>query len=712
MKKLIAIVFFLNLFGIIVFSQAHQTSKNILTLEQAVSGQYQQFYPEHITGFEWIKHTPRYAYLQDYRTLMVGEVGKNPEKVTDVREVNNVLGTELRHLVGLQWRNEMTFVLNQGNIVVVFHVGEKEGRVVELPREAKNITFDPTLTKVAYTIENNLFYSLTDGYEPHQVTNFEDKNIVSGQSVSRSEMGIKNGIFWSPSGEKLAFYKKDESKVHDYPLLDINPTPGELKSIKYPMAGQESERVELGIYNLPNESTEYIQPKNGEDYYLTNVAWTPDDQFILLAEVARSQKHIWLQKYKNNGDFVKTLFEETASTWVEPEKPAYFPSKNNNDFVWVSERDGFDNLYYYSIEGKLISQLTKNKFVLKEVVAHHHGEIFFTATGENPLNTLLYKVNIKGKQVLLTKEEGTHNVQVNCTGEYVFDQYSSSKIPNRAVLRNGKNGKVIEEMLNADNPLENYQIPKAEIKILKNKEGTELYSRMYKPTGFDASQKYPVLIYVYGGPHAQLITNSWLDGSSLWMHWMAEQGYIVFTLDNRGSANRGVDFEHVIHRNLGVAEFEDQMTGVNYLKSLPYVDADRIAVHGWSYGGFMTITMMLDSPDDIKVGVAGGPVTDWKYYEVMYGERYMDTPEENTEGYEKTSLLNKAENLEGNLLMIHGSVDPIVVPQHALSLIKVFVENGIQTDFFMYPMHEHNVRGKDRVHLMRKVLEYVLEKNK
>jgi dipeptidyl-peptidase-4 len=260
--------------------------------------------------------------------------------------------------------------------------------------------------------------------------------------------------------------------------------------------------------------------------------------------------------------------------------------------------------------------------------------------------------------------------------------------------------------------LSEYKVGTAEIRHLTAKDGAKLYTRLIKPSDFDPAKKYPVLVYVYGGPHAQMITNSWLAGANLWMYWMAEQGYLVYTVDNRGSAERGFAFESQIHRQLGTVEMEDQLTGVEYLKSLPYVDANRLAVHGWSFGGFMTTSLMLRNAGVFNVGVAGGPVTDWKYYEIMYGERYMDRPEQNTKGYEQASCLTHAGNLKGDLLLIHGTVDDVVVLQHNYALVKKFVDLGIQMDFFPYPMHKHNVTGKDRVHLIEKILTYVIDHNK
>lgn len=700
---------FIPLVFLFLFTVSLQAQEKI-TIDQAVMGQYGQFYPEHVVSFQWIKGSEKYSTLRNYLTLMIGEVGGEEKEVLNIAELNKTLGVQFNYFSGMKWKDDHTFLLTHKNVIVVYDIDAATGSHIELPENAENITIAPDCEHVAFTQDNNLFYSPVARLEVRAVTENEDKNIVSGQTIAREEFGIAQGIFWSPSGKRIMFYQKNETYVHDFPLLDIDNYPGTLKSIKYPMAGQASEQPKVGIYSLKENKSHYIETKHGIENYLTNVSWTPDEQFVILAEVARSQDHIWVQKFNVDGTLAQTLFEETSKTWVEPERPAYFPSKKSNNFVWISERDGYDNLYYYSIDGKLIKQLTTNKFPLKDVVTTQNEEVFFTATGECPLNTLLYKVNTKGKQRLLTKEEGTHSVSISNSGKTIFDQYSAHSVPNRAVIRDAK-GKIKQEMVKANNPLKSFDLPEAEIKTIQSRDGVDLYTRIIKPKDFDSTKKYPVLIYVYGGPHAQMITNSWLDGASLWMYWMANQGYVVYTLDNRGSGNRGAAFEHVIHRKLGVIANQDQMDGVNYLSGLNYIDTNRIAVHGWSFGGFMTITMMMEDSDVFKVGVAGGPVTDWKFYEVMYGERYMDQPDENPEGYAKSSLLNKAGNLKGDLLMIYGSVDPVVVPQHSLSLIQKFVSLGIQTDMFVYPMHEHNVRGKDRVHLMRKVLDYILEKN-
>ncbi|TNE52993.1 MAG: S9 family peptidase [Bacteroidetes bacterium] len=699
---------------LIGFTAISFAQKKELTLAQSVSGQYREFAPERMDFFQWIPDSDDYSYLKGYVILRKGNAKSGEESdLLNIGELNQALGSKLNWFSGFQWKDKNTFIVSGGGKYYAYNVTEKKGReILELEKEAENTDFQMNIEAVAYTVENNLYVRFSDDKKV-DITQNNNREIVSGQTYARSEFGITKGIFWSPNGNFLAFAQKDEREVHDYPLLNINETPGELNSIKYPMAGQKSEKAKIGVYDFKRGYTAFIEPRSGADSYLTNVTWTPDEKHLIIAEVNRDQNHMWLNLYQaESGNFIKTLFEEKNDRWVEPEHPAFFPNESSSNFVWISERDGFNNLYYYDIEGKLISQLTNNKFVVKDILgARKKGtEIIFSATGENPLNTVYYSVDLKGQQRLLTPEEGTHSIEITKDGKWIFDAFSNHDIAYKAVLIDAK-GKVKRIMKESKSALEDYQIGHAEIGHIKGKDRTQLYTRLIKPSNFDPNKKYPVLVYVYGGPHAQLITNSWLDGASLWMYWMAEQGYLVFTLDNRGSAERGFSFESGIHRQLGTLEIEDQMSGVDYLKSLPYVDANRLAVHGWSFGGFMTTSLMLRTPDVFQVGVAGGPVTDWKYYEIMYGERYMDRPEQNEDGYKQASLFTHAKNLKGDLLLIHGTVDDVVVMQHNLALVKKFIELGIQMDFFPYPMHKHNVYGKDRIHLMDKILHYVMDHN-
>lgn len=687
-----------------------------ITLEEAVLQQNRKFGADRLTGFQWLPNTNNYVYYTDSWTKMMGANVANTTalELVKLEDINTALGTQLKNFFGIDWLDATTFVLSEKGIYFSYNLTTKTGKkIMQVPENAENATFDSNKENIAFTEANNLYLVHKTG-EKIAVTQESNKGIVSGQSVARNEFGINNGIFWSPKSTYLAFYQKDETAVADYPLVDISETPGKLVNIKYPMISQTSEKPSVGIYNLNTKNTLYIKPRGKSDDYLTNLAWSPDEKYILIAALNREQNEMNLELYDaSNGLYSKTLITEKNKAWVEPEHAPYFPNKSSNNFVWFSEKDGFQNLYYYSIEGTLIKQLTANKFPAKEIIntTASGNEIFFKATGTNPTNMLVYKVDLKGKQALLTKENGVHNWIPNTNGSWFFDEFSNHTTPSKSLLYDKKGSAKL--LLESKNKYEGYQIGSAEISTIKAADGTtDLYTRLIKPSTFDSAKKYPVLVYVYGGPHAQMITNSYLDGANLWMYWMAEQGYLVFTVDNRGSDNRGFAFESCIHRNLGVSEMEDQLKGVDYLKSLPYVDANRLTVHGWSFGGFMTTSLMTRNPDVFKVGVAGGPVTDWKFYEVMYGERYMDTPAENPNGFEESCVMNYAKDLKGKLLLIHGTNDDVVVEQHNLTLVKKFVELGKQVDYFPYPMHKHNVVGKDRVHLMTKVLNYIIDHNK
>ena len=708
MKKLTTLLFVFTFF--ISFSQQKE-----LSLEDAVLGYYKGLYPTSLYNLQWVSNTNTYMYQKENNLIFSDAKTNNVVQKISFEDIQKTY-SDLKRVPYIQEITASNLTFSNGNAIEVYNykTNSKENTIT-FDENSQNQEYNSKAKAVAYTLDNNLFIA-TSNNPKVAVTEISDKNIVTGQAIHRSEFGIVKGTFWSPEGNYLAFYQKDESNVTSYPLVDINTTPASLKNIKYPMAGQGSEIAKIGIFNLKNQTTTYLSIDTSDEHYLTNLSWTPDENYVLVAEINRGQNHVWYNRYSvKTGKKVNTLFEETSDKWTEPEFDAVFLPKSNTNFLWFSERDGFMNLYEYTIEGKLVKQLTNFNWVVTGVLGFDESgkNVFITGTGEDARESHTFKVNLKsGKYSKITTENGTHYTQLSTNGNYLIDNYSNLTTPNIVEIAD-INKKKTTSILIAENPLANYTIGTTEFVTLKGNDGTDLYARVIKPANFDATKKYPVLIYVYGGPHAQMVTNSWLGGANLWMDAFAtNENYIVFTLDNRGSANRGFAFESVIHRNLGNAEIEDQLTGVDYLKSLSYVDSNRIAVNGWSYGGFMTTSLMLRNPGMFTTAVAGGPVTDWKYYEVMYGERYMDTPQENPEGYEKAKVHNYIKNLQGKLLLIHGSVDPTVVPQHSMTLLQEAVKQKVQIDFFTYPMHEHNVRGIDRAHLIEKMMNYIVENNK
>jgi dipeptidyl-peptidase-4 len=405
------------------------------------------------------------------------------------------------------------------------------------------------------------------------------------------------------------------------------------------------------------------------------------------------------------------LFEEKNDKYVEPEHPLHFLPSKPDEFIWFSERDGYQHLYLYKKDGTLVGQLTGGPWIVTSFLGSdpRGGRVFFLSTKNSPLNEDIFSVDLKtGNMQPLSLNTGVHNAILSPGGKYILDSFSDTLVCREYDVIDTR-GRVLQVVSRSDDPLDEYEQCTSKILKLQTVDSIDLYAQIMFPPGFNPEKQYPVIVYVYGGPHAQLVNNTWIGGTGLFNYYLAQQGFIIFTLDNRGSANRGLDFEQAIFRNAGTVEVSDQMAGISYLKSLPYVDPGRIGVQGWSYGGFMTVSLMLREPDIFKAGVCGGPVTDWKYYEVMYGERYMDTPEDNPEGYKAASLLERAGSLKGDLLVIHGTADPVVVWQNSLALMKRFIEEGKMVDYFVYPGHEHGVGGKDRVHLNRKIEKFFLD---
>lgn len=561
----------------------------------------------------------------------------------------------------------------------------------------------------AYVKDNQLWITNAEG-KTKQLTTDGSREIVYGQAVHRNEFGIEEGIFWAPDGNRFAFYRMDQSMVTDYPQVNTFERVATYEPDKYPMLGMTSHKVTVGIYDCTNGNIQYLKAGDPTNRYFTNIAWSPDSKTVYMFELNRLQNDCQLVSYDaTSGNKLKELYREKSDKYVEPMHPIVFLPWDSKQFVMQSQKDGYNHLYIYNIGTGAIRQLTKGNFVVEDFCGFNtKNKSVIIATNEaNPIQRNIYTVDVKsGKRKALDNSRGCHNASLSKSGQWIVDMYSEPDVPRNYDLVATANAKSLR-LLTSKDPWEGYQQPIFESGSIKAADGTtDLYWRMVKPADFDASKKYPTVVYVYGGPHAHNVEASWHWYSRSWETYMAQKGYIVFILDNRGSENRGLEFEQATWHKLGKVEMLDQMKGVDYLKSLPYVDANRLGVHGWSYGGFMTISLMTNYPDVFKVGVAGGPVIDWRWYEVMYGERYMGTPDTNKEGIEACSLIPMAKNLKGKLQIIIGMNDPTVVPQHALSFIDACTEAGTQPDFFVYPGEGHNMMGHKSVHLHERITQY------
>ena len=589
----------------------------------------------------------------------------------------------------------------------------------------------------AYVDDHQLYVALADG-QRRQLTTDGSRHIVYGEAVHRNEFGIDGGLFWSPDGQRLAFYRMDQTLVTDYPQVDIFTRVAACEPDKYPMAGMQTHQVTVGIYDLRTQKTIYLKTPEAPlasldpsassapsvpeaPVYFTNIAWSPDSRTVYMQELNRDQNDCRLVSYDaQTGQRLAELCRETSDKYVEPMHPIQFLPWDPSLFILQSQRDGYNHIYIYNVRGELVRQLTSGPWVVLDVLGfdREHRAVVIASNERHPLQRNTWAVSVRtGRRTLLDNGEGVHRAQLSHSGSRLYDRWTAPTVPNSidlvTVTGKGKGraaGTLIPShlsLLTSPDPWADYVVPQYESGTIKAADGqTDLYWRMVRPHDFSPEKKYPTVVYVYGGPHAHNVDASWHWLSRSWETYMAQKGYIVFILDNRGSEHRGRDFEQATFRQLGQVEMQDQMQGVAFLRSLPYVDMQRLGVHGWSFGGFMTISLMLHYPDVFRVGVAGGPVIDWKWYEVMYGERYMDTPQQNPEGYARTSLLDKAGQLKGKLQIIIGYNDPTVVPQHALAFLKACNDAGTQPDFYVYPGEGHNMMGHASVHLHERITQY------
>jgi len=667
--------------------------------------------PERLTQMQWAKWGNHFFYTKNDSLFAVGLKGK-VENVLTLKDINYVLIThkysELNRFPNINVLNDSIFIFTKDSFLLSFNYKDKLVRSENIfISDAENIDFEFNNLNIAYTKDNNLFVSVKNRIIPISIS--KDRGIVYGQSVHRDEFGIVKGTFWSPEGNYLTFYRMDETMVADYPLVEIEDPISQCRMIKYPMAGTTNHVVTVGIYSVKNDSVYYLQAKHWDDQYLTNISWSPDEKYIYMAVLKRNQKEMKLSKYNvSDGSFIKTIFTEKNDKYVEPLKPLCFLDKNGEDFIWQSQRDGYNHLYQYNAVSGDCKQLTEGNWVVNEILRFDNKKniLYIIASKEHPIERELYALNINNKTIKkLSIVSGINSALLSYDCSLIVSSVSNTEISNRITLIDNK-GKEICTLLKENPKLRDY-LSDIEIFTIKSKDNkTDLYCRILKAKNLDLSKKHPVIVYVYGGPHSQMISNTWTGGAGLYLHYLANKGYVIFTLDNRGSANRGLEFEQAIYKHVGEVEVEDQMQGIKYLQGLNYIDTSRIGVHGWSYGGFLAIQMMLKHSDIFKVGVAGGPVCDWKYYEIMYGERYMSTPNENPEGYYNSSLINHIEELQGKLLIIHGDNDHTVLWQHSLMLLKRAIQKKVLLDYFVYPGHEHNVQGVDRAHMMRKIETY------
>ena len=686
---------------------AQESERKLLSIEDVVLNR--ELSPKTFP-VQWVGQSDSYSTVEG-ETLVATDARNNKKRtIISLEELNSILSTDFKRFPAYAWEDDNSLIVNahsQRNIIDL--KTRKVSAAYKIPVGA-NLTRQSGKGGIyAYTKENNLF--CFDGEREHQITNFEDKNIVCGQSVSRNEFGISGGIFFSPDGKKIAFYQKDESRVTDFPLLDINTRTGTLRNIKYPMNGMDSEHVSLGVYDIASGKTTYLNVTDFDaERYLTCITWSPDSERIYIQVLDRAQKNIHLNSYNaSTGEFLKQILSEHNDRWVEPQYQLVFLKNDPSRFIYSTDnRDGFWNLYICNDEGK-VERLTKVNADVK-YVAQDDKFVYYTSAEVSPAESHLFKVEIaSGKATRLTKEAGWHEPVMSKSGKFYLDTYSSLNVP-RVVDLGRTDLKPSRELFRAEDPTVGYNFCNIELGKIKSADGKfDNFYRLIKPLDFDPTKKYPVVMLQYSGPTSQRVLNNWRKRFG---YVLADAGYLVVNVDGRGTNARGREWRNATYMQLGVKEAEDQISAAQYLKSLPYVDANRMAICGWSYGGYQTLMCLSKQQEMVwQCGIAIAPVTSWRLYDSAYTERFMRRPQVNDFGYEGTDLMKMAGDLTGELLIVHGLADDNVHAQNTLLYTDALVKAGKQFEMQLYVDDNHSIRKPaNSEHLHKRIMLFLQNK--
>jgi dipeptidyl-peptidase-4 len=547
-----------------------------------------------------------------------------------------------------------------------------------------------------------------------QITRGGREEVMNGQLdwVYPEELSIRTAYWWSPDSAKIAFLQMDQRPVTKYPLVNYLSYTGEYETMRYPKAGDANPVVRVGVVSIRGGAPRWMDTGRDTDIYIPRVDWLRDSKQLAIQRLNRAQTKLELLIAHTANGRARVALTEEDPHWINLHDDLYFFADGRR-FLWSSERDGFRHLYLYNLDGKLVQQLTRGAWEVTGVagVDEKEGAVFFTATEKSPLERHFYRVPLSGGTATrITRTEGTHGINLSPDARHFLDTYSNAMTPPKQDLyrADGTHAAVISENKVAE--LAEFGLSPVEFLRVRGADGTELDAMLIKPPDFNAAKKYPVIVYTYGGPHGQIIRNGWGGANFLWHQMMAQKGYLIFGLDNRGMAGRGHRFETPIHRRMGEVELADQVAGVNYLKSLPYVDGSRVGIWGWSYGGYMTLYAMTNAPDVFKAGFAGAPVTDWRQYDTIYTERYMSRPQDNEDGYKKSAPATHAANLKGKLLIAHGTGDDNVHFANTVQMVEQFIRAGRYAEVMFYPGRGHGISDPPaRTHLFRRVTQFFLD---
>ena len=619
-------------------------------------------------------------------------------------------------IVSYQWSQDGKALLFPLGGDVYYHQLGQDGakRLLDTETFETDIKLSPKGNYISFIRDQNLFIKNIKTGEEKAITTKGGDTIKFGMAefVAQEEMGRMTGYWWSPDESYIAFTKVDEKPVEVITRSEIYADDIKMIEQRYPKAGTPNVLVELAIQNIDSGERQWVDLGDNKDIYLARGQWKPDSKVFTYQWQSRDQQKLELRGYETATKQQSVLLRETSDTWVNLHDDLHFLTATD-DFIWASERDGFKHLYVFNRDGKMQRQLTQGDWVVDSVEAidEKAGLVYFTGRKDTPLERHLYSVPLAGGTITrISQRDGFHSVNFAKDASIYIDQFSTAMHPQQVSLHQA-DGKQItwleENKVDKQHPLYAYQqqMIEPEFGTLETPDGATLYYRLYKPA--DTSTKRPAIVYLYGGPHAQVVTNSWGGNRGLLMQYWASQGYVVFSVDNRGSNYRGKAFEDPVYKKMGTIEVDDQVEGVKFLRGLDYVDAERIGVHGHSYGGYMTLMSMFKAGDYFAAGVSGAPVTDWRLYDTHYTERYMGNPQTDDDAYTASSVFPYAKDLKGDLLIYHGMADDNVLFTHSTRLYKHLQDMAIPFESMDYPGKKHSIRGKQTgIHLYKTITNF------
>jgi len=687
--------------SIIIFHQVY--SQNRLEIDSLFAGAYAT---KGLDSLQWKSDEATFTYLKGTSLYFQTYKSTKEKELATLSDLEKITGKAFATFPSYRWKdgNRMAIITNR----FYADIDMKSKAVLfnaDFDKNAKNISVSPC-NNIAYTLDSSLVVIDSTGYKTTVFV--KETNINYGESPYRNEFGTTKGFFWSQDGQQLLFYKYDDSDLTIEYFKDS--TDSIISTARYPYAGRSIGKTTVGIYNVPTQSTTFIDTKKDEGKYYTNPAWNSDGRSIYINILNREQNTILLKEYDaESGEYVRMVMKESATPYIEQSIAPLF-LKTKPEFLWVSLKTGHAHIYHYDIEGLLLSPLTTGDWDVTDIIGVDKKEenLYFIGTKEGDVTgRYLYKVNIISLQVkCLSQIAGTHKGHIDFAEGYILDEVSSYDIPHKTMLKDPK-GNVLREVQEAKYPFKFVDMPIFEQGTFRADDNkTDLHYHIFKPTDFDPNNLYPVILYVYGGPHIQLVRNKWLGGIGILPYLLAQEDFIVFCVDNRGSYGRGNEFEQITHNKLGQIELEDQLSAIKYLSDFSYIDETKIGVYGWSYGGFMALNLATKAPSKVRAVVAGAPVTSWTNYEIMYTERYMGTPENNPDGYAWADMEAQTDSLKAEVLILHGNLDNTTMPSQHVAYTNAAKKRNKHVTLKTYYGHKHHISGDEKKEFLEDVISF------